>query len=386
MEAKKYTYLNVLKETNYRNIPDADIKFTESQNVVILPFLYLGSGAIRRAGGVLNDREEYIEESGSRKGYLKYGRAYQYDNSNIEFVNEEVIWFGYFYSHWGHFIIELIGRMWFLLENYNGQKIIYISQDGDEFGGVFLEFMNYLGVAAEKIVKITKPIAFAKIIIPDYAATEYYYSSQYIKLLDKVIANSDYENCTFPKYENIYLSRKKVSDSKIKDFGEKEIEKQFEKNGFVSVSPEKLSLREQINLWNRTRNIACINGTLPLNIVFNRTKINLVVLNKTDIVHEALISIHKVFNKSNIIYIDVFYEKYKSLTKNIGVGPFFLYRSSKFSEFLKDNHYKGFRDASFHNLRMKAYYVKYKIYKIYGDYYYLIPKYYYKLKKRFLKT
>ena len=386
MEAKQYTSLNILQETNYRKIPDADLKFTESQDVVILPFVYLDSGAIRRAGGVLTNRGEYIEESGSREGYLKYGRAYDYDDSNMEFVNEEVIWFGYFYSHWGHFIIELIGRMWFLLENYKGQKIIYISQDGDEFGGVFLEFMHYIGVPAEKIIKITKPTGFAKIIIPDYAATEYYYSDQYIKLLDNVIANSDYENCPIPKHENIYLSRKKVSDSKIKDFGEAEIEKQFATNGFVSVSPEKLSLREQISLWNKAKNVVCINGTLPLNIVFNRTKINLIVLNKTDIVHEALISIHKVFNKSDIIYIDVFYEKYKNLTKNIGVGPFFLYRSPELNEFLKDNRYKGFKVSSFDNLRMKAYYLKYKIYKVYGDYYYLIPKYYYKLKKRFLKS
>lgn len=382
---KQYTNLNILQETNYRKISDVDIKITESQDVVILPFVYLDSGAIRRAGGVLNNRNEYIEESGSRDGYLKYGKAYEYNDSELDISDEEVIWFGYFYSHWGHFIIELIGRMWFLLENYKDQKIIYISQDGDEFRGVFLEFMNYLGVPAEKIIKITKPVRFAKIIIPDYAATEYYYSNQYIKLLDYVIVNSDYENCTIPKHENIYLSRKKVGDSKIKDFGEAEIEKQFLENGFVSVSPEKLSLREQISLWNKAKNIVCINGTLPLNIVFNREKINLIVLNKTHIVHEALISIHKVFNKSNMTYIDVFYEKYKSLTKNIGVGPFFLYRSTKLNEFLKDNHYKGFKDSGLDSIRMKVYYLKYKIYKIYGDYYYLIPKYYYKLKKRLLK-
>jgi len=264
LEAKQYTGLNILQETNYKKILDSDIKIIESHDAVVLPFVYLDSGAIRRGGGILDDKNEYVEESGSREGYLKYGRAYEYDDSNIEFVHEEVIWFGYFYSHWGHFIIELIGRMWFLLENYNGQKIIYISQDGDEFGGVFLEFMNYLGVPAEKIIKITKPFRFTKIIIPDYAATEYHYSEKYISLIDRVVSNSDYENCAIAKHENIYLSRKKVRDSKIKDFGEAEIEKQFIKSGFVSVSPEKLSLREQICLWNRSKILSASMGLCHL--------------------------------------------------------------------------------------------------------------------------
>jgi len=125
---------------------------------------------------------------------------------------------------------------------------------------------------------------------------------------------------------------------------------------------------------------------LPLNIVFNREKLNLIVLNKTDIVHEALLSIQHVFNQSDITYIDVFHEKYKSLTKNIGVGPFFLYRSPTLNGFLKDNHYKVFKNSGLDDIRMKAYYLKYRIYKIYGDYYYLIPKYYYKMKKRFSKN
>lgn len=305
MRTKQYTNINILQQTKYKKVLDSDLKILELDDAVALPFVYLDSGAIRRAGGILYKENNFVEESGSRQGYLKYGKAYDFDDSKVEFVDEEVIWLGYYYSHWGHFIIELVGRMWVLLDNYNNQKIIYISQDGDSFGGVFLEFMSYLGVPKENIIKIEKPTRFSKVIIPDYSATEYHYSDQYIRLIDKVISGSDYENCNFPINENIYLSRKKVKDSKIKDFGESEIENKFLENGFVSVSPEKLSLREQISLWNRTKNIVCINGTLPLNIIFTREKVNVIVLNKTNIVHEALISIHSVFDKAEITYIDV---------------------------------------------------------------------------------
>ncbi|WP_312767506.1 glycosyltransferase 61 family protein [Epilithonimonas sp.] len=356
MERKQYTGLDVSRETNYKKINDLDIKFVEIEKAVALPFVYLDSGAIRRAGGILDKKDEYVEESGSRNGYLKYGKAYDYDDSKIQHIDEEVIWFGYFYSHWGHFIIELIGRMWFIIDHYKGQKIFYISQDGDDFGSVFFEFMSYLGVPKENILKIHKPTSFSKIIIPDYAATEYYYSDKYVQMIDKVISNSDYQHCPFPQHENIYLSRKRVKDSKVKDFGEAEIEKKFIENGFVSVSPEKLSLREQISLWNRAKNVACINGTLPLNIIFSREKLNLVVLNKTNILHEALISIHHVFAHPDITYIDVFYERYRSLTKNIGVGPFFLYPSAKLNSFLKDNNYKGFDNSSLDDFKMKIYY------------------------------
>ena len=383
MRTKQYTNINILQQTIYKKVLDSDIKILELDDAVALPFVYLDSGAIRRAGGILDKENNFVEESGSRQGYLKYGKAYNIDDSKVEFVDEEVIWFGYYYSHWGHFIIELIGRMWALLDNYNNQKIVYVSQDGDSFSGVFLEFMSYLGVPKENIVKIDKPTRFSKIIIPDYSATEYHYSDKYIRLIDKVISGSDYENCDFPINENIYLSRKKVKDSKIKDFGESEIENKFLENCFVSVSPEKLSLREQISLWNKSKNIVCINGTLPLNIIFTREKINLIVLNKTNIIHEALISIHSVFDKAEITYIDVFYDKYKSLTKNIGVGPFFLHLSPQLKDFFKDNQFKTFKNSSIETIKMKTYLLKYKIFKIYGDYYYLLPKYYYKLKKKF---
>lgn len=383
MKTKQYTDVNISQETNYAKLIDSQITAIEIEDATVLPFMYLDSGPIRRAGGILDSKNIFIEESGSRKGYLKYGKPYDYDHSKTEFVDEEVIWFGYYYSHWGHFLIELIGRMWYLLDYYRNQKIIYISQDGDIFTGVFLEFMGYLGVPKENIIKIEKPKRFSKMIIPEYAATEYHYSDKYIQMIDKVISQSDYENCNFSFGENIYLSRRKVKDSKIKDFGESAVERAFVENGFVPVSPEKLSLREQIGLWNKTKNIVCINGTLPLNIIFNREKLNIIVLNKTHILHEALVSIHGVFNKSDIIYVDIFYEKFKTLTKNIGVGPFFLHLSPKLRSFLKDNQYKNWESPAYESIKMKAYYFKYKFFKIYADYYYLLPKYYYKIKKKF---
>jgi capsular polysaccharide biosynthesis protein len=112
--------------------------------------------------------------------------------------------------------------------------------------GPFVEFMNYLGVTSDKLVRIEKPSSFRNIIIPKYCTkSEQFYHPLYIEIFNRVVENSRYNEVNTYQNRKIYFSRSKFIGAKQKDFGENYIQPVFEKNGYVKTYPETLSLKEQ---------------------------------------------------------------------------------------------------------------------------------------------
>lgn len=334
---KQYSSLNI------SNIPGnlkkvEDIQYRTVDDGIVLPLQFLKDSPANGSGGVFDANFDFVASSGLREGYLQYGKAYTTESHLIRKCDEEVIWFGLFIKHWGHFLIELIGRMWYVLKNYKNQKIIYISRNDHIFDGVFLEFMTYLNIPGNCLVRVETPLQYSRVIVPDCCATEIYYSDLYREIFKKVVETSGHKDLNLDRSKNIYFSRKEFFYSKFKDFGEHRIERVFNENNYESISPEKLSLREQIYLWNNSENIVAVNGSIPLNILFSFSHPNLVVLNKTDKTHSNLLRIQKIYNYT-ITYVDVFYPKYAHLSKNLGSGPFIMYISPYLKAFFIDKNF-----------------------------------------------
>ena len=81
------------------------------ENAVIYP-LRRGFGLLFGKGGVLDEKGNYIPESGIP------GRVEgTYPLENVEYRDEKVVYCGYLVNHWGHFLIEGVTRLWYFLEN-----------------------------------------------------------------------------------------------------------------------------------------------------------------------------------------------------------------------------------------------------------------------------
>lgn len=333
-----------------RNVLD-DISVTVIENGCILPGnTNVDHSLAWGAGGVLDQEGNYIEKSGVA---LAFGGKYDYDIDDMDCLDEEVIHINIIPKHWGHFLVDAVCRLWYLLENNSGCKITYCSWKFPEqqIYGNFLEFFKLLGISEDRLICIKKPTKVKKIYIPD--ATFKFcgdYNEKYRRVLSKVCdAVSDdmvKENC-----KKVYLTRTQLKKAKFYETGEKEIESVFRRNGFEIISPEKLTLSQQIALFKNVDMIASLSGTLPHNIVFTKPNTKLIILNRTCLSNLPQIGFNELF-EGNVTYIDVYNRSIEKKPVIYGEGPLWVECNSNLETWLTDNGYE-YRISNFRKVIAK---------------------------------
>ncbi|WP_276972278.1 glycosyltransferase 61 family protein [Tatumella ptyseos] len=280
------------------------------------------------AGGVVSQEGEFIHES-IYTDWMTFGELYSYEESEVFYEPCDAIWMGKFNEHWGHFLLDDISRLWYVLENYNNEKIVYVSEN-NVVSGNYEIFLISLGIPKENILRVKSVTRFNKVIIPQCSKMNGNIYPEYRMIFSRVIdflMKGDVEN---NKYNKVYFSRRNFADAGKKEIGEKEIERYLNSKGYISISPESLSLKDQVVMWNSCNSIACFNGTIPLNILFMRDRdLDLLVLNKTSRLHKNLDDVLSIFHKLNVNCIDVYNDFYDKYVRFLGEGPFVLNNTSK---------------------------------------------------------
>ena len=140
-------------KTNYFKIDP--LKIEKVQNGIVHPIQSSNLNYINQKydiyGGVTDDKLKIIELSlnkmispnfnNKKTTHIWYKGPSPYCKvSDINFINEDVIFLGALHKHYGHFILEGLSRLWFCLrirkQNY---KFVYISTDGKDR---FLDFFK----------------------------------------------------------------------------------------------------------------------------------------------------------------------------------------------------------------------------------------------------
>lgn len=318
---------------------DQKLNIFEYDNALILPRKLTDDGPMWGLGGVCDSNNRFCKESFYDGGWAKYGGSYSYDEEI--YVDEEVVYVGLYLPHWGHFLIDLTNRMWCLPELSKIKPNIKVAYLGEEEPkGNNLRFFELLGIKETQLIHINKPTRFKKVLLPEqgFKSCEWY-SDEFVNMFDYMYqavmnANSDFSKVD--KLDKIYLSRRRFAKAVTSEFGEEFFEKIFNFNGYVSVFPEILSLDEQIYLWNNAKDIVCINGTIPLNVIFSKNKdLKLTVLNKTSILHENPYILLQ-FRGINANFVDTYKEPFKRYPKSLGEGPYLLNYTKAFDEYCKE--------------------------------------------------
>src|SRR5262249_4046449 len=141
-------------------------------------------------GGVVDRHGEIVAESIYDNGWTRFGGSYEFSETKVDYVDEEVVWFGFFFRHLGHFLMDFVGRAWFICsEKYSNHKVVYVT-GSQTIDGNYLRFLELLGVSAFDILKIDRPTRFRKIVIPELSYLEgKFYTKEYKKMFDKIVSS-----------------------------------------------------------------------------------------------------------------------------------------------------------------------------------------------------
>lgn len=289
------------------------------------------------SGGVYDENMCFIQESVYQGGWLKRGGFYEFDKDTIlyEHEDEKVIFLGFFVRHWGHYLVDCLGKFWILLhDDFQKYKICFLDNGIEHIDGNYLELIKMMEIDDDRIITINVPCKFKTVIIPEEGKNDFGYSNEYKAVFRHCIRKVNSMG-NFQVPTKIYFSRTLFGDAMRKEIGENEIENLFRRMDYEIMYPEKMSLLDQILCFQNAEEIVCLNGSIPLNSVFASKKLRLVVLNKTSLNHGNLAYVTEMMG-IRPIYIDVYYEPIKGHPKYLGEGPFWIEVNNNLVQYIKE--------------------------------------------------
>lgn len=324
----------------------------------VLPPIFGSKDGAWFIGGVLDKNKGYVEISG-QKAYGETDRVYgkyDFNDNDVEYIDEEVIYLNFYLSQWGHYLLDVIGRLWYIVKNTN-YKIIYTTDLGgnNHIKNNFLELIKLLGIDENRLLFINKVTKFKNIIVPEMPIlVAKYYTKEYKELIDLLVDNA-LKGYELKKDRKVYCSRHHFVNTRSKEYGEEIIEKVFKDNGYEIVYMEELDLISQIRLLNECKEIVCISGTLVHNAMFIRNKdCNFTVLNKTYKVNPNIYVTNEL-SEANITFVDTYLAP---LPISIGKGPFIIVVTNEFINYCKDKNLI-INNKQFNKNIIKKYYIDY---------------------------
>lgn len=310
-------------------------------------------------GGVLDQNDTFIKMSGIKALYyddLVFGGKYDYKEP-IEKCNETILYMGAFQPQWGHFLVEYCTRLWYSIKQNNKYKIAYcgFACEPGEIQRPFQEFLNLLGIKYEQLIDIRKPTKYTEIIIPEQSfLRNQYYTDEYKFIVDTAYKNINTKGLI--PYERIYFSRDLFikNTGTTREFGEKEIQNTFKKNGYKILMPEMLSVREQIFYMRNCKEFVASLGSISDNAVFSADGCKKIYIKKAFSIIPEMFQIEQMVMSEKITFIDCYYKPYKDFPLDYGRGPHFIGATKEFIKFLKANHMQQLSKITYNTALLKT--------------------------------
>lgn len=253
------------------------------------------------------------------------------DYKQSEYSDNIVVYGGYFYAHWGHFLMEMTGRLWYYIKNdcsKKGVKLAIAVKEGVKLTGNFKEFFELLGIKQSDIIYVEKNIKFKKVVVPENSTiiTQYYTDEFMLPFYEISKKIKPYNNVN-----KVYFTRGSLPEKHGITIGEKNIENCFRKNGFKIFAPEKLNLYKMISLLKGAECLAGLVGTLTHNFIFANPKTKILLLNREEYLNPSQEMIRQEL-RQKVSYIDVFLNL---LPVRPGAGPYVVGITENLAKYFK---------------------------------------------------
>lgn len=192
-------------------------------------------------------------------------------------IDAEVVYLGWFFDHFGHFLLETLARTWILDQIDPATPVVFHTQRTPALSGPILTILELLGIPRERILLPERQTRFRRAIVPEPLyeishAAHPWYTRPFQRIAAEIGAHEAQTD------QPLYLSRRLLSSRQRSIIGELELEEVLRANGFLVAHPETMTFADQVRLVNRHREIFSSAGSGAYMPLFAQTPPRLHVL------------------------------------------------------------------------------------------------------------
>ena len=210
------------------------------------------------------------ERRNSRVGDLTLGALSEpVDLKPEQTIDEDVVYLGWYFDHFGHFLLESLARTWVLPQLDPNLKLIFHRERPNPLGATTQRMLELLGVTPDRVLFLDRQTRLRRVIVPEPLyeishAAHTWLARPYHQITRAVLGDDTGDTSDQP----LYLSRRLLSSRQRPIIGEFELEEVCRENGFLVAHPETMSLEDQIRLVNRHREIFTSAGSAAYLLLF----------------------------------------------------------------------------------------------------------------------
>lgn len=217
------------------------------EDILVTPLLS-GSGKVSQQFSVVGGDASSMEHRRAARGYSITKIDVATEELDYTVIDDDCLYAGPLFNHFGHFIAESIPRLWAFVEN-ESKRLPFIAFHPFPLGRGFanelypwmIQALSLFGIDKSSIIFIDKNIKFKKLLVPEQGSVlgAGPISRQYIDCIQKINDSTSSEKRHRElRSGKIYISRSKHAFSGSY-LGERLIEKLLKNQaGFEIIYPE----------------------------------------------------------------------------------------------------------------------------------------------------
>ena len=355
LRPKKAEWLKRMYNTPF--IERQTLSVWTGQNATVLPLRQIpNDGLLFGRGGVVDEQGQYVALSGIP---TRIGNRYDFENP--VYRDEKVVYCGYLVNHWGHFLVEAVTRLWYVLEDDPtvDKYVFFLNENQErEIKGNYREFFQLLKIW-DKLEIINTPTTYREVIVPEIAfrCTEFY-SPKFLDIFD-AIADAITVDPTWKPAEKIFFTRSSFAKGSHFEFGQECLDDFFRQNGFSVLAPESLTLSQMIFYIRSASQVATMSGSAHHNMLFASPGQKLIVMERFVINVDYQVSINQM-RHLDATSIDANFHLYTVDT----AGPLMLGCNHILESYIQDNGLvppaEQYRSKRYRDKCFKAYMASYQ--------------------------
>lgn len=217
-------------------------------------------------GGVY-DGGKLLQSSALRRGWagVEHTLTEAYDwLPEVTKSSNEAVFGGYIFTHFGHFMLESMTRVWWAVENDFRGPVLF-QTIGDKVPQFARKLIDMAGLDAV-FVSGDECWEVRNLIVPDVALVERSWANPRWKSPFRKIRDFAESTAEHSKNDLLFVSR---GSGTATVHGETEIQQELQKQGYKTLDPGNASIEEQIIAFSRARKIVGFVGSAMHNVVYS---------------------------------------------------------------------------------------------------------------------